>query len=164
MLYNFNADEVFQMAIMIEENGKLFYEKAQEKIDDPEVKEIFKSLALAEIQHRECFMALKNKLPASAKEATVWDPNNEINQYLSMMAGMHVFRSDEDLEGRIAGLKGAEDALKLAIQFEKESIVFFLTIKDNTEEAQGRDMIDQLIKEELGHHKALSLELIKAKK
>ncbi|MBW1711144.1 MAG: ferritin family protein [Deltaproteobacteria bacterium] len=164
MLYNFNADEVFQMAIMIEENGKIFYEKAQDKIDNPEVKEMFESLAQAEIQHRECFMALKKKLPPSAQEETVWDPDNEINQYLNMMAGMHVFRPDDDVEGQLGEVKDVEDALKLAIQFEKESIVFFLTIKENTEETQGRDMVDQIIKEELGHHKALSLELIKLKK
>jgi len=164
MLYNFNADEVFKMAILIEENGKLFYEKAQDRFDDPEVIKTFKSLALAETQHIEYFMALKNRLPVSAKEATVWDPDNEINKYLNMMAGMHVFRSDEDLEKLLSGIKSVEDALKLAIQFEGQSIVFFLTMKDNTEETQGRDMIDRLIKEELNHHKTLSLQLNRLEK
>lgn len=81
-----------------------------------------------------------------------------------MMAGMHVFRTDEDVDRRLAGIASAEDALKLAIQFEKDSIVFFLTMKDKTEEAQGRNMIDQLVKEELTHHKQLSLQLVNLKK
>ncbi len=34
MIFGFNAAEVFQIAIEIEENGKSFYEKAQAKIDD----------------------------------------------------------------------------------------------------------------------------------
>ena len=32
MLFGFNADEVFRIAIEIEENGKEFYEKAERKI------------------------------------------------------------------------------------------------------------------------------------
>ncbi|MBW2086288.1 MAG: ferritin family protein [Deltaproteobacteria bacterium] len=164
MLYGFNAAEVFDIAIAIEENGKIFYDKAQDKVEDPEVKELFKSLALEEVQHHEFFMALKTKLPPAAADQTIWDPENESNQYLNMMAGMHVFRTDEDVDRRLASIASAEDALKLAIQFEKDSIVFFLTMKDKTEEAQGRNMIDQLVKEELTHHKRLSLQLVNLKK
>lgn len=164
MLYAFNAAEVFQIAIDIEENGRSFYEKAQEKIDNEEVKAVLKSLGLAEIQHKELFASLLSKLPVSAKESTVWDPEDEMNQYLKMMADMHVFRTSDDLDRRLAGISTAKDALTLALEFEKDSIVFFLSMKDMTEEKQGRDLIDQLVKEELSHHKKISLELVKQKK
>ncbi|MBW2622626.1 MAG: ferritin family protein [Deltaproteobacteria bacterium] len=164
MLYAFNAAEVFQIAIDIEENGRSFYEKAREKIDNEEVKAVFKSLGLAEIQHKELFASLLSKLPASARESAVWDPEDEMNQYLKMMADMHVFRTSEDLDSRLAGISSAKDALTLALEFEKDSIVFFLSMKDMTEEKQGRDLIDQLVKEELNHHKQISLELVKLKK
>lgn len=72
MLYGFNAAEVFDIAIAIEENGKIFYDKAQDKVEDPEVKELFKFLALEEVQHREFFMALKTKLPPAAADQTIW--------------------------------------------------------------------------------------------
>ncbi len=40
MIYGFNANEVFQIAIDMEGNGKFFYEKAMEIVDDPDVKEL----------------------------------------------------------------------------------------------------------------------------
>jgi len=164
MLYAFNAAEVFQIAMDIEDNGRSFYEKAQEKIDNEEVKAVFKSLGLAEIQHRELFASLLSKLPASATESTVWDPEDEMNQYLKMMADMHVFRTSDDLDSRLAEISTAEEALKLALDFEKDSIVFFLSMKDMTEEKQGRDLIDRLVKEEMSHHKQISLEIVRQKK
>ncbi|MEE9435400.1 MAG: ferritin family protein [Candidatus Adiutricales bacterium] len=164
MLYAFNAAEVFQIAIEIEENGKLFYDKAREKTDDDEVKAVFKSLGLAEIQHKELFASLLAKLPPSARETTVWDPDNEMDQYLKMMADMHVFRTSENLDDRLAGISSAEEALRLALEFEKDSIVFFLSMKDMTEENQGRELIGQIVKEELSHHKKISVELLKQKK
>jgi len=38
MMYCFNAAEVFQLALEIKENGRSFYEQAQNKIQDPEIK------------------------------------------------------------------------------------------------------------------------------
>ena len=45
MIFCFNAAEVFQVAIEIKENGRAFYEKAQNIIQDPEVQELFVDLA-----------------------------------------------------------------------------------------------------------------------
>ncbi|MBF0510419.1 MAG: rubrerythrin, partial [Deltaproteobacteria bacterium] len=52
MIYGFNAYEVFQMAIEIEENGKAFYDRAGQKITDPQVKELFAALAQEEVSHK----------------------------------------------------------------------------------------------------------------
>jgi rubrerythrin len=41
--------------------------------------------------------------------------------------------------------------IDLAVRFEKESILFFLWVKDHTRPEWGRDKIDQLIQEEQGH-------------
>jgi rubrerythrin len=35
VIYGFNANEVFQIAIDIEKNGKRFYEKATNIVDNP---------------------------------------------------------------------------------------------------------------------------------
>lgn len=164
MLYGFNAAEVFQLAIDVEENGRLFYEKAQEKIDDEEVRQVFKALALAEIEHKELFIALKSKLPPNASGETIFDPDDEINQYLDMMAGRAVFRKTEDVDERLKDVRSAADALQIALKAEADSIIYYLTMKERTEEKQGRSMIDQIIREELEHHKRISLELARLNK
>lgn len=159
MIYGFNADEVFQIAIDIEENGKRFYEKAMDIVDNPDVKAVLGSLAKDEAEHLKRFTELKAQLPKTATEDTVWDPEHEMNQYLQMMADIHVFRSDLDVEKKLSQAKNPEDILKLGIQFEKDSIVFFVTMQDSTEEKKGREFIGQLIDEEKEHLKKLSLEL-----
>ena len=161
MIYGFNANEIFQIAIEIEGNGKFFYEKAMEIIDDPDVKELLAFLAQEEAEHLKKFTELKAQLPKTATEDTIWDPEHEMNKYLQMMANMHVFRSDFDVEKELSRLKNSEDVLKLGIQFEKDSIIFFLTMQDVTEEKKGRESIGQLVNEEKKHLEKLSLELAK---
>ncbi|MBF0525628.1 MAG: ferritin family protein [Deltaproteobacteria bacterium] len=161
MIYGFNANEVFQMAIEIEENGKAFYDQAGQKITDPQVKELFAALAQEEVSHKARFISLKDKLPATAAGQTVYDPEKEIDLYLKMMADLNVFRTDKKMADQVAGIKSAADAVHLAMQFEKDSIIFFLTMQDDTEEAQGRQLIGQLVKEEQQHLKRLSMQLKK---
>jgi rubrerythrin len=159
VIYGFNASEVFQIAIDIEENGRRFYEKAMGLSDDHEVKAVFAALAQEEAGHLEKFKDLKSQLPEAASGDTVWDPENEVDQYLQMMADMNVFRSDVDMEEKLSLVGSVEDALKLGIQFEKDSIIFFLSMQEATAENKGRKSIDQLVNEEKEHLKRLSLEL-----
>ena len=159
MIYGFNASEVFQIAIDIEENGRRFYEKAMGLSDDHDVNTVFAALAQEEAEHLEKFKDLKSQLPKAASGDTVWDPENEVDQYLQMMADMNVFRSDVDMEEKLSLVGSVEDALKLGIQFEKDSIIFFLSVQEATAENKGRNSIDQLVNEEKEHLKRLSLEL-----
>lgn len=161
MAFAFNANEVFQMAIEIEENGRLFYQKAQELVDDPEIKRLFSDLEQREVEHREKFKALKSELPESAQEGTVWDPQGEIDQYLRMTADMHVFKAASPMEEQLAQVTNAVDALKIAIQFEKDSILFFLLLQDETEKGKGKELISQLVNEEKAHLRTLSKELVR---
>ena len=159
MGYMFNADEVFKVAIQIEENGKNFYEQAQTKTTDEAVKKLFLYLAQEEVKHKEKFSRLKELLPESAREDNLWDPENEINQYLKMLANIHIFSTQANVENQINKIKDAEDALKMAMEFEKDSIVFFLTMKDVTADANGKNKIDELVKEEQEHLKKLTMQL-----
>jgi len=161
VIYGFNANEIFQIAIEIEGNGKRFYEKAMDLVDDADVKELLAFLAQEEAEHLKRFTELKARLPKEATEDTIWDPENEMNRYLQMMADMHVFRSDFDVEKKLSQVKKSEDVLQIGIQFEKDSIIFFLTMQDATEGEKGREFIGQLVNEEKKHLSKLSMELRK---
>jgi rubrerythrin len=159
MIFCFNAAEVFDIAIKIEENGKRFYDQSRAIIDDPEVKKLFEELAREEVQHKEKFQALRSHLPVDAGSCTVFDPNHELNLYIKMMADQHVFTADGSVEAQIAGIKDARDALKLAVEFEKDSVIFFLSMQDATEGAKDKEFIGTLVKEEQEHLRRISLEL-----
>ncbi len=159
MIFNFNAAEVFNIAIAIEENGKRFYEHAQQLIDDHEVKSLFAELALQEVEHRDRFQSLKEQLPVRAGSPTVWDPDNEVDKYIKMLADQHVFVSDESFDTQLARIKDVKDALRVAIEFEKDSVIFFLTMQEETDSQKGREFINLLVKEEQEHLRRLSLQL-----
>jgi rubrerythrin len=54
-----------------------------------------------------------------------------------------------------------KEVLKAAIEAEKDSIVFYLGMKDIVPDALGKKRIDDIIKEEMGHIRLLSKELVK---
>ncbi|MBP8645569.1 MAG: ferritin family protein [Syntrophobacteraceae bacterium] len=161
MLFCFNAAEVFQIAVEIEENGRTFYEKAQALVDDPEVKKLFSDLALEEISHKKKFEEFKAQLPSGLAAPTVSDPQQELDLYIKMMADQHIFRTDKEMQEHISKIKTTVDALRMAIQFEKDSVLFFLSMQEATCEGKGRDLVSLLVKEEQEHVRRLSLQLRK---
>lgn len=158
MSYNFNAAEVFNVAIQIEENGRKFYQQSLKVIGDAGVKELFEDLAGQEVEHKKRFESMKAGLPAGAATSTVWDPDNEIDMYIKAMADQHVFAGD-DIAEELNRVKDVKSALKLAISFEKDSVIFFLSLQDVTEGKAGQETIKALVKEEQEHLRRLSLEL-----
>ncbi len=159
MLFGFNAAEVFDIAIRIEENGKSFYTKAADRVDNPEVKALFQQLAREEETHKAKFLELKAMLPPQAKEPTVPDMGNELALYIEMMAKEHIFHDAGGVDRELEAISSVSEALRLAIQFEKDSVIFFISMKEATDDTKGQHMIDLLIKEEQAHVKRLSLAL-----
>lgn len=158
MQYDFNANEILQMAEQIERNGADFYRKSIEKVQDSTGKELLLKLAEMEDQHEKTFAALRSKLTAEEKAQTVFDPEGESVRYLKALADSKVFFE------KTIDPNSMEGILKEAITAEKDSILFYLGMKDVVPEALGKDRIDKVIKEEMSHINLLTRELVALKK
>jgi rubrerythrin len=158
MLYDFNANEILQMAEQIERNGADFYRKSCEKIQDPAGRELLLNLAEMEDQHEKTFAALRSKLSAEEKAQTVFDPEGETVRYLKALADSKVFFE------KTIDTDSMEGILKEAITAEKDSILFYLGIKDLVPESLGQNRIDAVIKEEMAHIHLLTQEMVALKK
>ena len=158
MLYDFNANEILQMAEQIEKNGADFYRKSSEKIQDQAGRELLLNLASMEDQHLSTFAALRKKLTADEKAQTVFDPQGETLGYLKALADSKVFFE------KTIDTDSMEGILKEAITAEKDSILFYLGLKDVVPEALGKNRIEQVIKEEMSHINLLTKELVALKK
>ena len=154
MLYDFNANEILQMAEQIERNGADFYRKSAEKIQDPAGKELLLNLAEMEDEHEKTFAAMRSKLTADEKTQTVFDPEGETVGYLKALADSKVFFE------KTIDTSNMEGILKEAITAEKDSILFYLGIKDVVPKVLGKDRLDQIIKEEMSHINLLTRELV----
>ena len=154
MAYDFTADDVFEMAEKLERNGAQFYRKAAENADDSEAKAFLIRLAEMEDAHEKTFALLRSNLSGKAKAATVFDPQHESALYLRSLADTKVFFEKE------IDFSSMREILKAAILAEKDSIVFYLGMKDLVPDKLGKDKLDEIIKEEMGHIRILSKELV----
>ncbi len=158
MVYDFTADDVFEMAEQLERNGAKFYRTAAENVSDPKSKELLIELAAMEDEHLKTFASLKADLSEAEKTTTVFDPEDESALYLRALADTRVFFEKE------IDVSSMKDILKAAILAEKDSIVFYLGMKDFVPDQLGKNRLDTIIKEEMGHIRILSKELVSLKK
>jgi rubrerythrin len=155
MVLRFNADEVFEMAIKIERNGGAFYRKAAEI--NPEGRDLLLMIADQEDEHLNIFEGLRKDLSSRESEPTVFDPENEVSVYLKAMADGHVFDITGSVPSKILrGEESLEEIIRIAIQAEKDTITFFIGMKELVPESLGKDRLDILIREEMKHIKWLS--------
>jgi rubrerythrin len=154
MSYDFNADEVFEIAEQIERNGAKFYREGAEKIIDADKKKLLMELAEMEDEHENTFKKMRAELTTDEKVITTFDPEGEAERYLRALADTRVFYNKN------IDFTSIEKILKSAITAEKDSIVFYLGMKEVVPVNLGKEKLDKIIKEEMNHISLLSKELL----
>ena len=158
MGFEFNANDVFIMAEQMERNGAKFYRNAADGISEPGNKKLLMELAKMEEQHEKVFMAMRAELSEKVREKTVFDPADESTLYLNALADTRVYFEKE------IDISSLEGIFKAAIEAEKDSIVFYLGMKEAVPENLGKSKLENIIKEEMKHVRILSNELTSLKK
>jgi rubrerythrin len=153
----FNADEVFEMAEQIERNGAKFYRAAAEKF--PAVQQVLLGLAAMEDEHEKTFKDMRAQLSGREQEPMVFDPDDEAQMYLQVVADGHVFDTKADPAEQLKGKDKPEDILQTAINMEKESIAFYAGLKECVPPKAGRDKVEAIIREEFSHIATLNEKL-----
>jgi rubrerythrin len=158
MAFDFNADDIFKIAEQIEENGAAFYNKASEVIQDAHYKKFLLDLSTMEVFHKKIFADMRASLSEKERVPTVFDPLDESVLYLKSLADMRVFYQKQ------MDTSSIEAILMSAITAEKDSIVFYLGMRDLVPEKLGKGKIDTIINEEKKHIQMLGSELLALKK
>ena len=151
MSITFNADEIFEMAETIEHNAVKFYKEAAGKAVETETKKMFNELAAMEDGHEKTFAKMRRELAAVEKEPTVYDPDNQVAAYLQTLAYFHGTEGKVSPTEKLTGRESLEGILKMALQAEKNSIAFYVGLKDLVPEKAGRDKVQAIIIEEMTH-------------
>ena len=145
----FNPYEVLRIAEKVEADGAAFYRKAAEKVQNQDHKTFLLELAAMEDEHEQTFETLKKELTENEKKTTVFDPEDENYLYLKALADMRVFYEKETPGDDF------KDIVKSALQTEKDSIVFYLGMKELVPEKSGKHRLNDIIHEEMGHIRML---------
>jgi rubrerythrin len=159
MSISFNAIEVFEIAERIERNSVKFYRGAAEAFSDQDLSQIFLSLAEFEKEHVETFSDMRKQISNKEWDLITFDPENDMSLYLRTIADSHIFDPKKDPGEQLKDKKTAEDIFKYAIAAEKNSIIFYLGLKNFVPTKAGKDKVDDIINEEMGHIAELNLRL-----
>ena len=155
MSTTFNIDEILQIAEQIERNGARFYRKAAGLTADEGVTALFERLAAMEDQHLLTFAELRRSGPSGSPPL---DPDGAVAPYLEAVLGGHVFDYRSDPTAWLDGDVDTVAILDRAIQMEKDSVVFYVGLRDANPLDFGKQRIDDVIAEELKHVTVLSQE------
>ena len=142
----FDPNEVFKIAVRIEENGESFYREMAAKLEDEEVKELFSFLADEEVGHRKFYQELLDKAEPFEPEE---DYPGEYFDYLLSYAGGIIF-NQETFEKKKSEIVEAGAALDFAIGVEWDSIHYYQELKGLVPQDRRRDL-EALVNEERKH-------------
>jgi len=155
-MINLNADEIFEMAEQMERNGAKFYRKAAESADESG-KPLLLSLAAMEDDHEKTFAAMRSELTHAETESRTADPDNQAALYLQSMVAGKVFAGDPS--EMLTGNETLTMILEIAIGLEKDSIIFYQSMKSAVPKDFGQERLDGIIDQEIGHILTLSKQL-----
>ncbi|MCX5632790.1 MAG: ferritin family protein [Phycisphaerae bacterium] len=151
MTVNFTAFEIFEIAEQIERNGAKFYRDAATISADKSIQRFFLQLAAMEDNHEKIFAQMRQNLQDETDDTKVFDPNNEMVYYLKAMAKSAGWEGKAASRVEFTGSETPVQIIKTAIQAEKASIDYYLGLKEFVSSQTGKNKVDGIIKEEMGH-------------
>ncbi|MGD8786529.1 MAG: ferritin family protein [Phycisphaerales bacterium] len=151
MSISLNAIEVFEIAERIEKNAVKFFRRAAEIFSDPDMSQTLLSLAEFEREHERTFANMRRQISNKQWELITFDLESETTLYLQTIADRNIFDPAKDPKEQLSEQKTVEDILKYAIQSEKDTIIFYLGLKNFVPTMAGKSKVDEIIKEEMAH-------------
>ena len=141
----FTSTEIFDLAIRIEENGEAFFRSAVKKIAEPSLKSLFEWLAEQEVKHKEWFTKRKDRAEMMIAPSDLEKAGSGILQ--NILGDQSFSLGEADLDR----MSSVREILDLAIEFERDTILFFeMILSLIVDEATGTEL-KEIIAEENRH-------------
>jgi len=150
MTLTFTAEEILDIAERMERNGAAFYRAAADLVDDPALRLKLNELAGMEDAHERAFAAIRGALPPSDNDPAA-KGGEDVGPYLRAMADASSFDRSMDPMDLAQSNASLEALLKVAIELEKESILFYLGLRELVADAATRERLDEILREEREH-------------
>jgi rubrerythrin len=141
----FSIREVIDLAIQIEKNGEQYYRDAIQKISNPSLQSMLEWLADQEGKHQSWFSERKERLETEGDDLEMEEMGSDILQ------GILGDQSFSLKEADLSKIDGVEALIQLAVEFEKDSILFYEMIGSFIEDVETSEKLNEIIAEE-NHH------------
>jgi rubrerythrin len=143
----FSLAEIYDLGVRIEKNGEKFYRDAMKQAWSAPIADMLKTLAEEEVKHVDFFVkrmdALKQK-----RENPLMDEMTA--SMLKDILGNQTFSLKET---DVSKIRGVDELVALAIEFEKDTILFYEMVDSFMPEEEARRELKEIIEEEERHVK-----------
>lgn len=147
---NFSVNEIIELAVQIEKNGYQFYDAALKRSDlSDKAKDLLTELRNDEVRHESTFKNMRSDEDFS----NLGDPIDwqQAASYLKSISDSHIFSKPDASIKLAAAAKDEMEIIDFAIQFEKDTLLFFYSISRKTTNQESKKIIDAIIDEEVSH-------------
>ncbi|MEK6730625.1 MAG: ferritin family protein [Pseudomonadota bacterium] len=144
----FSIKEILQFAVEKEHESQELYQALAAQVGNPDAKSLFKEFVIQEKKHEDLY---KNML-ANIDE---YQHINDLDEYMSYMHELINTSHPESGTSSVAHMKCLSDILDYAVLREKESVLFYVGLRDYVS-APYQAQVDAIIKEEVQHIVQLS--------
>lgn len=145
----FSMEEIIDLAIQIEKNGERIYRKALGEISDPSLVSLLQWLADEEAEHAKWFSEMRPTIKQTTNVPRLAERGKSI---LRGVLGGQAFSLED---ANFSEIDQVQSLLRLAIEFEKDTVLFYEMIRSFIEDQETRDQLDAIIKEENRHAEEL---------
>ena len=145
-----NLREVFGLAIQIESNGAAFYRKAAAGQKNAAARAYLEELAGMEDEHKRVFTEMR-KLALAAHKEGAEELRPEGGLFLAAVMDGFSVEGSPSVADKLTGRENLTRLLEVAVDLEKQAILFYLGLKDAMAGREAKAQLDRIIREEKAH-------------
>jgi len=150
----FTKNDIIEMAVKMENNGYSYYNSALTRKDlNKDDLAVLTKLRDDEKVHEQTFLGLRDKIDQLDLSETIdWE---DAKMYMQTIVQSHVFDSSEKAIQLAIQAKNTEEIFKNALQFEKDTLLFFYEMAKYVKGHKAEEAVNAIINEELKHIRQL---------
>jgi rubrerythrin len=154
--HTFSIDEICRLGIQLEQSGIDYYTHMMDRFPQEEFKKLFQKLIKMEENHQQELQKIKRRRTGSS-ECLI---DSESSTYINALLAENVYMDATHLKAVEDKIETIVDVLNLAIEMEKETILFYLGLNVGLEGVithEEHQIIKDVTSEEREHLKELAL-------
>lgn len=152
---NLTNEELLEISIKLERDGKRFYTELGNIVQDPVLKDFFRLMAREEAKHEKQF---KKVFQAKQGKKLGWENNSSLREFIDREFQTDIFPSPIKTFQELPSISGIHKALDMAIEAERIAGEFFKLLQESCKDIEIKTLLTILEKLEAEHlEKVLSL-------
>ncbi len=140
--------ELLEISLKIERDGKRFYSKLGKMVTDPKVSEFFQLMAREEALHEKQFTRL---IESKSLDRYGWENDSSLREFIDKEFQTDIFPPVQEVINQLPKIGGIEKALDLAMDAERVVGEFFRLLHDSCDDIEIKTVLTILEKSESEH-------------